>query len=326
MRAALWFIAAALPLSAQPKLLVNAQTDTRAASGSLEQVFRQLASTQPQPAWIAYSVPAVRGIGLGCEYVRDDFHTAGVVHLEPPADAVILYRVESNAVNRIRELSPDCEIDAGGLPVHWLTGVDPAQSVALLASFVPARDRLGDSMISAIGVHAGPAADEALNRFAAPGQPLTLRQRAVSSMSRRGPQALEALKKMVASDPDERIRERAVNAIANSREPGAADILVSTARTAPDSRVRAQAVGALARERTAQIPDVLARIAESDPDREVRRRAISALHSLPDDQGVPALIRIAKTSQDPEIRRQSMSSLSQSRDPRALALFEEILK
>ncbi len=294
MKLALWFLAAALSLAAQPKLLVNAQVDTRAAAGGLDRVFRELTAAQPQPAWIGYSVPATRGYNLGCEYVRGDLQTAGVVHLEPPADALILYRVEANAVTRIRPTSPDCEIDAGGLGVHWITGVDPAQSVALLASFVGGHDRVGDSAISAIAVHAGPAADQAIDRYAAPGQPEAVRQRAVSAMAHRGPHGFEILKKLATSDP----------------EP----------------RVRAQAVGALARNPAPETADILAGIAGSDPDRDVRHRAISSLYALPDGQGVPALIRIAKNARDPEIRRQSMSSLAQSRDPRAIALFEEILK
>jgi hypothetical protein len=326
VKSALWILAAALPLAAQPKLLVNAKVDTRPAGGSLERVFREAANAQPQPAWIGYTVPAVHGYGGGCEYVRDDFHTAGVVHLEPPADTVILFRVEENAVTRIRSLSPDCEIDAGGVPVHWLTEVEPAQSVALLATYVSARDRLGDSMVSAIAAHASPAADDVLDRFLAANQPLSLRQRAVSAMSRRGAHGFENLKKVLASDPDERIRERAISALASSNEPGAPELLLATARNATDSRVRAQATGALARKPTPQTPGILAGIAESDLDRDVRHRAISALRSLPDDQGVPELIRIAKSARDPEIRKQSMSSLAQSRDPRALALFEEILK
>jgi hypothetical protein len=40
---------------------------------------------------------------------------------------------------------------------------------------------------------------------------------------------------------------------------------------------------------------------------------------------VPILIRIAKTNKDPEIRRRALFWLGQSDDPRALALFEEIL-
>src|ERR1017187_5406689 len=66
----LWLVAAALPLAAQPKLLVNAKPDTRSAAAGLEQTFRSLVTAQPQPAWIAYSVPSTRA-GLGCDYVRD---------------------------------------------------------------------------------------------------------------------------------------------------------------------------------------------------------------------------------------------------------------
>ena len=45
-------MAPALPLAAQPKLLVNAQVDTRSAAAGLEQTFRPLVTAQPQPAWI----------------------------------------------------------------------------------------------------------------------------------------------------------------------------------------------------------------------------------------------------------------------------------
>ena len=55
MKRALLSLAIALPLAAQPKLLVNAQVDTRSAAAGLEQQFRPLVTAQPQPAWIAYS-------------------------------------------------------------------------------------------------------------------------------------------------------------------------------------------------------------------------------------------------------------------------------
>jgi hypothetical protein len=40
---------------------------------------------------------------------------------------------------------------------------------------------------------------------------------------------------------------------------------------------------------------------------------------------VAALIQIARTNRDPEIRKNALFWLGQSHDPRALALFEEIL-
>jgi hypothetical protein len=45
---------------------------------------------------------------------------------------VILFRAEGGAVTRIRVLSPDCEIDAAGAPVHWVEDERPAESTALV--------------------------------------------------------------------------------------------------------------------------------------------------------------------------------------------------
>lgn len=60
-------------------------------------------------------------------------------------------------------------------------------------------------------------------------------------------------------------------------------------------------------------------------DREVRAAAVFALSQRPREEGVPALIRIVRTHRDPEIRRKALFWLGQSEDPRALALFEELL-
>ncbi len=60
-------------------------------------------------------------------------------------------------------------------------------------------------------------------------------------------------------------------------------------------------------------------------DRDVREQAVFALSQRPRSEGVPALINIARTNRDPEIRKKALFWLGQSRDPRALALFEEIL-
>jgi HEAT repeat protein len=61
-------------------------------------------------------------------------------------------------------------------------------------------------------------------------------------------------------------------------------------------------------------------------DLEVRKQAVFALSQRPTDEGVPALIRVARTSPSGELRRSALFWLGQSEDPRALALFEELLK
>jgi HEAT repeats len=330
MRPLLWLIAAALPLAAQPKLLVNAKLDTRPAAAGLEQTFRPLVTAQPQPAWIAYSVPSTR-VNLGCDYVRDGWSQPGVIHLEPPDHAVILFRVDGGAVERIRTLSPDCEIDAGGLPVHWLADVKPAESVALLDAFATERERavsrLMDGAISAIAAHSDPAADAALQRFLAPSQPESIRLRVVSWFgSMRGRRGFEVLKNLIASDPNDRVRERAIATLGGSKEPEALDLLTATARKDASPRMRMQALSALNRHSGAKVLDTLQSAIESDPDLQVKRRAVSALQSMPDGEGIPLLIQLAKATHDNEVRKQAMTSLGQSRDGRAIAFFEEVLK
>src|SRR5262249_14840652 len=64
---------------------------------------------------------------------------------------------------------------------------------------------------------------------------------------------------------------------------------------------------------------------DDSEDREIREQAVFALSQLPRDQGVPILIKAARTNKDPKVRRQALFWLGQSDDPRALALFEEIL-
>ena len=64
---------------------------------------------------------------------------------------------------------------------------------------------------------------------------------------------------------------------------------------------------------------------DSNVDRDVQKAVVFAFSQRPKDEGVPALIRIAKTHRDPEVRRDAVFWLGQSNDPRAIALFEELL-
>lgn len=57
----------------------------------------------------------------------------------------------------------------------------------------------------------------------------------------------------------------------------------------------------------------------------MREQAVFALSQLEDNGGTETLIRLAKTNRDPAIRKKAIFWLGQSDDPRALALFEELL-
>ncbi|MGA2113880.1 MAG: HEAT repeat domain-containing protein [Bryobacteraceae bacterium] len=317
----LFWLAATLPFA-------NANLQSQSAAAGLEPVFRALVSHQSEAAWIAWSVPAVRGPRLGCEFVSGEGQvSAGVVHLEPPDHAIVLVRVAANAVERIRLLSPDCEIDAGGVSVHWLTDVSPAQSIALLAGYVNARNLSENSAVAAIAIHADPAADAVLDGFAATSQPEALRNRAMRWLgSARGRHGLDTLKKLLASETAPDMRRRAIAAVGVSREPEAQTLILSAARGDRDARVRAEAVSQLSRERLPNLAGVLGGIAENDPDSGVSKRAVSSLASLSDGSGVPELIRLARSSKNPDVRKEAVRALGRAHDQRAEAFLEEVLR
>jgi HEAT repeat protein len=58
----------------------------------------------------------------------------------------------------------------------------------------------------------------------------------------------------------------------------------------------------------------------------VKKRAVFALSQLPKEEGVPLLIKVARTNANPAVRKQAMFWLGQSRDPRAVDFFAEILR
>jgi hypothetical protein len=291
MKVALWLVAVALPLAAQPKKLVNARVDARSAAAGLEKEFRGLETAQPQPAWIAYTAPAARTRQFGCDSYWRDGETivaGGTVHLEPPLEVMVLFRVEGNQVGRIRTLAPDCDIDAGGAPFHWLNGVKPDESVTLLSRFATASERMSGSAIAAIALHADASAEAALDSFAAPDRPEWLRLKAIHWLNR---------------------LDRVISLARNDRSP----------------RVRGQALFWLGQKAGQEAVGVITSAIDNDPERDVKRRAVAALRQLPNGEGIPLLIQVARTNRDPDVRKQAMALLGQSRDPRALAFFEQVL-
>jgi len=67
-------------------------------------------------------------------------------------------------------------------------------------------------------------------------------------------------------------------------------------------------------------------VTAENEDREVQESAVFALSQLDNDAGVPKLIEVARTHRDAKVRKSAMFWLGQSNDPRAIALFEEILR
>lgn len=279
-------LSVAVPAAAQQPTVVNGHLAPQPGGSGLRAAFTALVERQADPAWIGYAVPAAKGGGTNCcgdssmwgrcgLEPRDRSVSApiivepprGPVKLEGPTTVFVLYRVEGKAVGKIRFYSDDCELDAGGLTIHWLDGVSAADSIALLSTFISTdvqrTDRIANSALAAVAAHADPSAVPALITFA---------------------------------------------------------------RQDPSTRVRGQALFWLAQKAGRQAASEITAAIENDPDTEVKRRAVFALSQLPKDEGIPLLIQVAKSNKNPVVRKQAMFWLGQSKDPRALAFFEQVLR
>jgi HEAT repeats len=351
---AICLVAGVAQAKADQSQFVNAKVETRDASQGLETAVQRIAADSRQPLWLTYEVDAVGGKHSSscCDY-RSDYHSpyCGIcnlennhngitvqkgqdqnptVKLEQLAQVTILLRIEQQHVMRIREASPDCQLDAGGLRVVWLTGVRPPESVALLTHYVSEngqeRDGITNEALVAIAQHADSSADRALANFVAPNQPTWLREKASFWLgAARGKSGLALLEKMAKNDPSGHIREKVAFAIFVSHEPEATDDLIRMAKDDPEAHVRGQALFWLAQKAGQKASATITGAIQNDPDTEVKKKAVFALSQMPKEEGVPKLIEVAQNNKNPEVRKQAMFWLGQSNDPRALAFFEKLL-
>ena len=281
MRIAAFVLAGALAASAsfaQQPNVVNARIVARAAQPDVARAIDAIVKAQVEPAWIGYAVAALNNGLFGhndgwsercrLEQQRVDPATnapvQGPIRLEPSPTVMVLVRVQAGAMTRVRSLSGDCQVDAGGLQLFWLGDANSAQSVDFLKTLVGSADSRdkSEAALSAIALHRDPAAAAAILDLAKSGTP--------------------------------RIRQRALVWIARRAESQAAGIIT-------------QAI-------------------DNDPDVEVKRQAVFALSQLPRDEATPLLIKLARSHTHPVVRKQAMFWLGQSKDPRALTFFEEVLR
>jgi HEAT repeat protein len=363
LAAAAFLTLAPVAAGGQQPRVSNGRLIPQAAAGNLDATFRRLVAAQSEPGWIGYAVPIIsRSDGRLCcsgdTWVSDGIvfsngriATCGLepstpstrrtsdqpaqmqnpVRLEGPDSVVVLYRVEEKAIQRIRIFSPDCELDAGGRTIQWLDGVSGPDSVRLLATFVSKAevksDRLTDAAISAIAMHRDDAADVTLEHLGTPGNPEFVRKKVTFWMGNaRGARGFEAVKKIARDDPSEEVRKSAMFGLSQSADAQSVPELVRFARQDASPKVRGEAIFWLAQKAGQRAASEITAAIENDPDTEVKKKAVFALSQLPKDEGVPLLIQQARTNKNPVVRKQAMFWLGQSKDPRALKFFEEILK
>jgi hypothetical protein len=123
-----------------------------------------------------------------------------------------------------------------------------------------------------------------------------------------------------------RLMDSAVTVIALTEGAQPLNELITLAQNGPTSNVKGSALFWLAQRAGQKAVGTITAAIENDPDTKVKEKAVFALSQLPKDEGVPLLIQQARTNKNPVVRKQAMFWLGQSKDPRALKFFEEILR
>jgi hypothetical protein len=316
-----------------------------------------LAAGSDAPSWVAWAVATVgRKHHMCCYGSLDDLDSSpcsGRCYLEQEnrhavlvgdgdgsdcrdrsgsAEMLVLLRLEGRAPGRLRTFSTDCTLDAGGLPVFWLTDVRPSESVVLLEAFVsdPAFDRKhkenGGPALGAIALHDDPRADAALERYVGSGNPERLRKQAAFWLGNaRGRRGYEVLRSLAAKEESPEMRRHLTFALSQSDVPESIDTLITMARHDASSSVRGQALFWLAQKAGKKAGPAIEDAIRDDPETDVKRKAVFALTQMPKDEGVPLLIEVARNNRNPAVRKQAIFWLGQSKDPRALDFIEKIL-
>jgi hypothetical protein len=123
-----------------------------------------------------------------------------------------------------------------------------------------------------------------------------------------------------------KMNDSAVTVLALTEGQQPLNELITLANSGATTSIRGNALFWLAQRAGQKAVGTITAAIENDPDTEVKKKAVFALSQLPKDEGVPLLIQQARTNKNAAVRKQAMFWLGQSKDPRALKFFEEILR
>lgn len=331
----------------------NAVQETRAAT-TLSRDVSSLGGGV-EPAWVGWRVPMVTGDRDLCSTRSDDTRysrgailedssTAGQprgfgppprpVALEAGSELVVLVRTVAGAVERVRTVTGDCPLDAGGRRLTWLTGVTPAASVSYLRTLTTltsidtaARYHIAEAALGAIALHQDASGYTTLTETLGRQDDGRLRDLAAQWLARaRGAEGFAYLTGALRTATDPALRRTLALAIGQTRESGTPAALLALARTDTDDKVRAEALAWYAQLGSGSVVTDVLGIIERDTNTQVRSRGIAGLLRRPSRDALPTLLSLARTTTDLELRKELVRSLGRSDDPRAIALMEELVK
>jgi len=232
--------AIATPGAAQAPV-INAVVEHRAVANGLAREIQAI-TQQGRTVWVGYRVPIVRPRG-------DRFNSTptccGRCRLEPATDLVMLLKIDRSGVAEIRSEAVDCDIDASGMPLIWLDDVRAEESVNWLAGVARETgtrpNRFPDRALTALALHASPAASPVLVDIARNGATAQLKGRALFWLAQRAVEEAVPTIAAAVDDPDTEVKKQAVVALSQLPNDDAVPRLIELARSHRNPEVRRQA-------------------------------------------------------------------------------------
>ncbi|HUE86135.1 MAG TPA: HEAT repeat domain-containing protein [Vicinamibacterales bacterium] len=206
-----------------------------------------------------------------------------------------------------------CPLEPGGSSGTTFSGINRSGVVSLESQPLHVLIRLDSGRVDRIRVFSHDCALDAGG--------LTVRWRPNVSPA----ESVTVLGSFLTAASSNRLADGALVALAMHREPAALERLLTAAKDGATTRLRGQALFWLAQRAGDKAAGAISDAIANDPETDVKKRAVFALSQLPKDEGVPMLIQVARTNTNPAVRKQAMFWLGQTRDPRAVKFFEEIL-
>jgi hypothetical protein len=281
--------------AAQQPRIENGAVSVQGAPSPLAQSFRALVAAQADVAWIGYAVPVADRDRVMCcfgnNYISGNVSgnaCCGVCSLENSSGTTMSSRTGT--------ASPSGAVKLEG----------PDQMIVLF--------RIADRRVDKVRVFSEDC------RLDAGGRPVKWIENV------RPAESVALLESLVSTtDSKDRVSNNAIMAISLHAEPSALDTLFRIARTGSEPHARGDALFWLAQRAGDKVASTIRERVDQDPDTDVKKKAVFALSQLPRDEGVPLLIQVARANTNAEVRRQAMFWLGQSKDPRAIEFFAEIL-
>jgi HEAT repeat protein len=275
--------------------------------------------------WYAWTVPMSDDVQICCnactlESKQNGWTINDRQEIGGGGSMVVAVRVNAGEIEKVQMLSDDCTINGRGYDIRVLQNVDPASSVAFLATGE------GHHVLAAIAHHNHPSAMNTMERLAGRENPHKIREDALFWIGQRGgDRGFRYLQNFMRGEESSSLRKKAVFSLSQSQSDGAIPELVNLARHDKSREIRREAIFWLGQRAGRKAEEELRRAVDEDPDDDVREHAVFAISQLPKDRAVPILIDLVRNHKSAAVRKKAMFWLTQTGDDRAIDVIEEIL-